>query len=82
MWVILSQLNAEKLTVFNLSYGYFDCCLFDFLITAVKHQIFAVSKFGNFKRLTYWRSLILVVSNLMPIKIIFYFHAVFYRGYS
>ena len=40
----------------------------------VNHLIFVASKFGRFKRLTYWRILILAVSILMPSKFKFYSH--------
>ena len=46
----------------------------------VNHQIFANSKFGNFKRLTYWCSLILAVSQYNVIKVIFCSHSGYFKG--
>ena len=43
-----------------------------------KHLIFAASKFVDFKRPTYWRRLIFVVSQIKAFKVVFYSH----RGYS
>ena len=37
----------------------------------VKHLIFVASKFGDFKRLIYWRSLILAVSEFNAIYSLF-----------
>ena len=37
------------------------------LLLTVKHLIFAESKFGDFKRLTYWHISILAVSQLNPL---------------
>ena len=38
------------------------------ILYTVNHIVFTVSKFGDFKRLTYWRSLILVASLFNVIK--------------
>ena len=49
----------------------------EILVLTVKHLIFAASKFGNFKRLMYWCSLILPISQFNDL-LSFY---LFSRGY-
>ena len=44
----------------------------------VNHIIFASSKFGDFKRMTYWSSLILAVSQFNALLNVFFYSQ---RGY-
>ena len=46
----------------------------------VNHFIFTASKFGDFKRLSYWHSLILTVYHLMPFKVITVSHRGYFKG--
>ena len=49
--------------------AFYDILVYERKDDTIKHLIFAASQFGDFKRLTYWHSLILAILNLMPFKV-------------
>ena len=65
----------SKIKVFPWCEGWVDYCVIGYnchyKLDTANHIILSISKFGNFKRLAYWHSLILQFLNSMSFKAIF-----------